>query len=85
MKLSSEQWGWLIVAGIMFSCFGAPRAENASSCRLRIEKSGESPWPAVAGIVQVWPSIANGGRFNVSTADGKRVHSQLIWSAAGRH
>jgi hypothetical protein len=69
------------LAAILLICHSAQGAENASACRLRIEKIPDSPWPTSVGVVEFWPSITCGGTFNVSTAEGKPVHFQTVWVA----
>jgi len=76
--------GWGTVAGILFLWASVRGAENATACRLRIEKDPDSPWPASAGAVDIWPSLACGSTFNVVTSDGRPVHFQTLWAGAGQ-
>jgi hypothetical protein len=78
MKSWKEQLGWLAVVGILFGCLRIQGGESSAPCRLRIEKNADSPWPAAAGTVEVWPSIASSGQFTVSADDAKPVHSQIL-------
>jgi hypothetical protein len=83
-KSLKEQLGWLMVVGMLFGCLWARGGESSTPGRLRIEKDADSPWPAAAGTIEIWPSIAGSGKFNLSAADGKPVHSQIVWSAPGQ-
>ena len=57
--------------------------ELPSGPRLRLEKTGDSPWPADVGTAEVWPCWPRAARFNLCTADGSPVHWQTVWTAAG--
>jgi len=84
MKSLKEQSRRLMAIGILLGCVRAQGGESLAPCRLRLERDADSPWPAAAGTFEIWPSIAGSGKFNVSAADGKPVHSQIVWSAAGQ-
>ncbi len=58
-------------------------AQEGRSVRLRIEKAGDSPWPAAVGVVQVWPTAGASGRFSLSSTDGHPVQAQTVLSAIG--
>jgi hypothetical protein len=81
---AAKKPGRLIVVGVLLGCLQARGEESPAPCRLRLERNADSPWPAAAGTVEVWPSIAGSGKFNVCAADGKPVHWQVLWSAAGQ-
>lgn len=84
MKSWKEQFRRLMAVGVLLSCLPVQGGEGWTAGRLRLERNADSPWPAGVGTVELWPSLANSGKFNVSAADGKVVHSQVIWSAVGQ-
>jgi tetratricopeptide (TPR) repeat protein len=63
-----------------FSCFAQDAGVLA---RLRIEKQGDSPWPASVGLIEVWPTVATSGQYSMTTVDGAPVQARTVWSGSG--
>jgi predicted negative regulator of RcsB-dependent stress response len=75
----ATRWGWLLALAGLLQC---GRAADTTP-RLRLELAPNSPWPAAVSTFETWPSLPASARVAVSTADGKPVAAQVLWSAQG--
>jgi len=83
MRRGSNTRGWTW-APLLCLLLLTASAQDRDRVRVVVEKAGDSPWPAAVGMVEICPVPAlAGGKYSVTTSDGKLVQAQTLWSAVG--
>ncbi|MDD5677426.1 MAG: PKD domain-containing protein [Kiritimatiellae bacterium] len=74
---------WVSLSAVLAEAL--PWHEPSASARVRVALATNSPWPAAAGYVQVWPASSAGSNtaFIVVSESGAFVASSNLWRAAG--